>query len=555
MNHRTARGSLLLATSLWLGSTANSQDLIARFPGPTSLSNDVFTSFVGDFDGDGLSDLGFGSQFADSNGMNSGHVRVFSGVSGALLFSMKGGAANDNFGSRIEALGDLDSDGVPELAIFAPGSDKAGANRGAVSIISGSTHAVLQEFLGNVSMALRCSCGAGDVDSDGVQDLALTYSGLGITRTDIVSPITGSVLRSRTFSQPSWFTEPIVGMKLENGGDFDADGIPDLSDSWVTTGAGVLSGADLSTLAVRKPVTSNAIDEFGRSSDLVTDANLDGFADLVVGASFGDNPTGAAGAGFARCFLGPNAVEAWTYHGATSFGQTGFAVADVGDVDQDGYADVGIGAPMDFTTSFPTGSATIVSGLDGTVLHKFWGEQGNDQVSRRLDGGQDVNGDGYPDLLIGASAASTSIGPSSGELRVYSGLLTYGKGTSGSGALTPELSHAGGLPQLGKSTFSIELTQALGGAPGFLCIGTLAAQLPTAGGTFLIDPQGGLVVLPIVTNGSPGAAGDGSLSVPAPIPGAPAIAGITFRVQAAILDPAANSGVALTRGLKLFVLP
>lgn len=552
MNHRTARGSLLLATSLWLGSTANSQDLIARFPGPTSFSNDSLPVYAGDFDGDGIADIAYGSQYADSNGTNSGHVRVFSAVSGALLFSMKGLAPLDNFGLCVAALGDLDGDGVPDLAVLAPGSDKGGTNRGSVTVISGATQSVLKEFLGTTTMSLRWSVGAGDVDGDGVQDLAMTYSGTGKTRTDVVHPVTGAVLRSRTFGPPDWIAEPLIGLGLASGADFNADGIPDLSDGWGATGAGVLSGEDLSTLAVRQSTSSSH--QFGRAADLIGDSNLDGFGDLVVGAPGGDDPAGL-GAGFSRCFLGPNAAQAWTFYGSTSQSQTGLGVADVGDFNQDGYSDVGIGAPTDFTSFYPTGSLTIVSGLDGSVLHKIWGEQGGELVSARFDGGVDVNGDQYPDVIVGVPSAITSVGFASGELRVYSGLLTYGKGTPGSGALVPVLSHAGGLPQLGNSTFSIELTHALGGAPGFLCIGTLAAQIPAAGGTFLIDPQGGLVLLPIVTSGSPGATGDGSLSVPAPIPGASAIAGITFRVQAAILDPAANSGVALTRGLKLFVLP
>jgi hypothetical protein len=554
MSYRLARIGFLSGSVLMFIPTAHSQDLIARFPGPTSFSNDSLPVYAGDFDGDGVADVAYGSQFADSNGTNSGHVRVFSVVSGALLFSMKGAAALDNFGFCVASLGDLDGDGTPDLAVLAPGSDKGGTNRGAVTVISGATHSVLQEFLGTATMSLRWSVGAGDVDGDGVQDLAMTYSGTGKTRTDVVHPITGAVLRSRTFAQPDWLAEPVIGLGLSSGGDFDADGFPDLSDGWEATGAAVLSGSDLSSIVVTQYASTSGSGNFGRATDLVGDANLDGFADLVVGAPAGQDPAGL-GAGFARCFLGPNATQAWTFFGSTSLSQTGLGIADVGDFNQDGYSDVGIGAPTDFTSFYPTGSLTIVSGLDGSVLHKIWGEQGGEQVTARLDGGVDVNGDHYPDVIVGVPGAITSVGFVSGELRVYSGLLTYGKGTPGSGALTPVLSHAGGLPQLGNTTFSIELTHALGGAPGFLCIGTLAAQIPAAGGAFLIDPQGGLVVLPIVTNGSPGATGDGSLSVPAPIPGESAIAGITLRVQAAIFDPAANSGVALTRGLKLFVLP
>lgn len=84
----------------------------------------------------------------------------------------------------------------------------------------------------------------------------------------------------------------------------------------------------------------------------------------------------------------------------------GCALADAGDVDGDGYADALVGA---------RGVALVLSGADGELLHRLSSPapvRGDDFASS-FDGGEDLDGDGHADLIVGA--------PAQGACFVYSG--------------------------------------------------------------------------------------------------------------------------------------
>jgi hypothetical protein len=87
-------------------------------------------------------------------------------------------------------------------------------------------------------------------------------------------------------------------------------------------------------------------------------------------------------------------------------------VAGAGDFDGDGYADLLIGAPRASVGSTASGAAYLIYGpITNDVLLSDVGETvrgavlvggpGN-EVGISLSGGGDVNGDGFPDLLIGS---------------------------------------------------------------------------------------------------------------------------------------------------------
>src|SRR5215831_1168382 len=81
-----------------------------------------------------------------------------------------------------------------------------------------------------------------------------------------------------------------------------------------------------------------------------------------------------------------------------SFGQ---AVAEAGDVNGDGYADVIVGAPLDQTTCTDNGIARVYSGKDGSLLLTFVGGQAFDYFSYAVGGGGDVDQDGFADVIVG----------------------------------------------------------------------------------------------------------------------------------------------------------
>ena len=111
--------------------------------GPTLADVDCFGSSVaslGDLDGDGVTDLAVGAGGDDTGGSDRGAVHVlFMNANGTVKSSVKiasgtnGGptlADFDHFGSSVASLGDLDGDGVTDLAVGAHGDDTGGVSRG-----------------------------------------------------------------------------------------------------------------------------------------------------------------------------------------------------------------------------------------------------------------------------------------------------------------------------------------------------------------------------------------------------------------------------------------
>ena len=90
---------------------------------------------LGDVDGDGIHDVGFGSGGAGAAGNGAGKVEVVSGVDGTQLYSMVGGAANDVF-ARVRGTGDVDADGVEDFLVGALGVNN---RRGRITVHSGAS--------------------------------------------------------------------------------------------------------------------------------------------------------------------------------------------------------------------------------------------------------------------------------------------------------------------------------------------------------------------------------------------------------------------------------
>ena len=152
---------------------------------------------IGDLDGDGITDLAVGAPNADDGVSNAGAVWIlFMNEDGTVDSSEKisriaGGfdgtiRADDHFGAALAGIGDLNNDGIPDLAVGAPGKDERGPERGAVWILFlNSNGSVLDEQLiadreGNFDGRLRNDDRFGsalanvrDLNNDGVQDLAV----------------------------------------------------------------------------------------------------------------------------------------------------------------------------------------------------------------------------------------------------------------------------------------------------------------------------------------------------------------------------------------------
>lgn len=226
------------------------------------------------------------------------------------------------------------------------------------------------------------------------------------------------------------------GFSVSSAGDVNGDKIGDVlvgarladSNGQVNSGAAYLlyGGPNFSTadLAVLTPERGFRItgaqtgDLAGVSGAGAGDVNADGYADLIVGASMADNNVRPGSGSAYVIFGGPNHANVdlanlaggFRIDGANTGDQLGYAVSSAGDVNNDGRADLLVGAPQaDPQGRSEAGSSYVIYGKAGstTVDVNALGAQG-----LRFDGAAagDQSGisvaSGGGRLIIGASQAS-----------------------------------------------------------------------------------------------------------------------------------------------------
>ncbi len=148
---------------------------------------------------------------------------------------------------------------------------------------------------------------------------------------------------------------------------------------------------------------------FGYSASTAGDANGDGYADVIIGAPGYGN--GEANEGRAYLYLGSPtglaATPAWTWESNQSGARVCQAVSTAGDINGDGYADVIIGAPHYSSGQAGEGKAFVFygspAGLGSTPDWTAESDQAGAEFSCDAGTAGDVNGDGYGDVIIGAS--------------------------------------------------------------------------------------------------------------------------------------------------------
>jgi hypothetical protein len=126
-----------------------------------------------------------------------GLARVYSGRTSALLAEAFGDQTNSRFGYGVADVGDANADGVPDFAIGAPHHDLAANNGGRVFLFSGSTGAVIWTYEGvsNFGELGETLATVLDLTGDGVADLAVSQPGFGSTgRVVFLNSANGTVI-------------------------------------------------------------------------------------------------------------------------------------------------------------------------------------------------------------------------------------------------------------------------------------------------------------------------------------------------------------------------
>lgn len=230
------------------------------------------------------------------------------------------------------------------------------------------------------------------------------------------------------------------GVRVASAGDVNGDGFDDVivgaeGDNGHAGKAFVYHGsaAGLSTAANWTYGESQANAFLGFSVASAGDINYDGYDDVIVGAYKYD--TTNTDAGRVYLFLGSagglNGTASWQSSGDDQANAWyGRRVASAGDVNGDGYDDVLVGADQYDASGADTGKAYLYyGGASGLTVLAVWISSGDDQVGARFGmsiWGEDINNDGYSDVIIGAHQYTTS-NSQAGKIYVYFG------STSGSG--------------------------------------------------------------------------------------------------------------------------
>lgn len=376
-----------------------------------------------DVDGDGLPDYAVGAPYE----LGVGRVRVFSGADGSLLRVHDGALPGDEFGWALGSGADVDRDGRDELVVGAPRGGLAPGSAHVFSCADGSELWTLSgaDAAGHFGASVD---GAGDFDGDGCGDVVVGAPGgsfNGFPNAAGSATVWSGRTGARLLRTGGGWSGAAAGAAVA-GVDLDGDGLGEVivggamnNDGYGATPC-VLGFARSGRERVRVGQDGS---RFGAAVAALGDLDGDGRRELAVGAPFWTNAQGLVTGSVRVETVDGDVIH--EFEGDPTAGRLGGGVASAGDVDGDGVDDVLVGAGL--RTGFVPGGAfaRVYSGATGAVLHHFPGV-GTSGFGTALDGGGDVDGDGFADVIVGGARFSSTQGDldgflSTGVVRVFSG--------------------------------------------------------------------------------------------------------------------------------------
>ncbi len=326
---------------------------------------------VGDLNGDGVNDIAVGASGSKKPGSGSaeGAVEILSGTDGNLIWGRWGERQGDFFGTAITGGFDSNQDGVKDVVIGAPYYDLLTFNEGRVYLVDGKTKKVMGTLDGPSTSSLYGSALAtiDDVDGDGVADF-----------------LVGAPLASFVFG-----TEGYVE---------------------------VISGRDLTVIRTHSGV--NLGDNMGQALTALGDVDHDEIGDYAI------STPGYDGRGLNRgavdVFSGATGIRLARFTGKHNVGLYGKSIAGMSTQDELHQELLFIGAPNSPSIGPLAGLVEVVSLSTMSVIQTLMPRTSFSRFGYNVANGGDLNGDGLQDLLVGATSDNAG-GVLSGSVSIFSG--------------------------------------------------------------------------------------------------------------------------------------